>query len=573
MFSSLSFQRKVRLMVLCAMAAVLAVAAAAVWLSARHILEGRRAQLVTAVQSAQSIVAGYQAAAAAGKMPEAQAQAAAADALRASRYGGADGKSDYFYIWRIDGVGVMHPIKPEWAGQNMAGKIKDGHGGDVLQMLTAAIKASPDGRAFVDTHFPRPGSDAPVPKLQYVVKVPGWEWMVGSGLYMDDVHAEVRNAVLQGSAAVLLVCVVLAGMGIAMGRSMRQTLGGDPGKARAIVAEVASGRLDVEIPAAPAGSLFDGLAQMQTALRQMVSQVRTATDSIGTASTEIASGNADLSVRTEQTASNLEKTASAMEQLTSTVRQSADSARTANQLASSAAEVARRGGSVVSEVVQTMGEINQSSQKIADIIGVIDGIAFQTNILALNAAVEAARAGEQGRGFAVVAGEVRSLAQRSADAAKEIKTLISSSVERVESGARLVGDAGRTMDEIVASVQRVTDVVGEISSAAVEQSQGIGEVNHSITELDQMTQQNAALVEQSAAAAESLREQAHRLAGVVSGFRIGGSSSAPVPAPAMARPAPVAPRPAPVRAAAAPAPAPAATSTASAGGDGDWTSF
>ena len=208
--------------------------------------------------------------------------------------------------------------------------------------LTAAIKASPDGRAFVDTHFPRPGSEAPVPKLQYVVKVPGWEWMVGSGLYMDDVHAEVRNAVLQGGAAVLLVCVVIGAMGIAMGRSMRQTLGGDPGKARAIVAEVAAGRLDVEIPAAPAGSLFDGLAQMQTALRQMVTQVRAATDSIGTASTEIASGNADLSVRTEQTASNLEKTASAMEQLTATVRQSADSARTANQLASSAAEVARR---------------------------------------------------------------------------------------------------------------------------------------------------------------------------------------------------------------------------------------
>jgi methyl-accepting chemotaxis protein len=209
-----------------------------------------------------------------------------------------------------------------------------------------------------------------------------------------------------------------------------------------------------------------------------------------------------------------------MEQLTGTVKQSADAAHTANQLAASAASVAQRGGSVVAQVVSTMDEINASSKKIADIIGTIDGIAFQTNILALNAAVEAARAGEQGRGFAVVAGEVRSLAQRSAAAAKEIKTLIGASVDRVESGSRLVADAGSTMGEIVASVQRVTDIISEISAAASEQSQGIGQVNAAVTQLDQMTQQNAALVEQSAAAAESLREQAERLAGTVATFQL-----------------------------------------------------
>jgi methyl-accepting chemotaxis protein len=209
-----------------------------------------------------------------------------------------------------------------------------------------------------------------------------------------------------------------------------------------------------------------------------------------------------------------------MEQLTSTVSQSADAARQANQLASSAAEVAQRGGSVVAQVVSTMDEINTSSKKIADIIGVIDGIAFQTNILALNAAVEAARAGEQGRGFAVVAGEVRTLAQRSAEAAKEIKALIGTSVDKVETGSRLVQDAGTTMGEIVASVQRVTDIIGEITAASAEQSGGIGQVNTAVTQLDQMTQQNAALVEQSAAAAESLKEQAHKLAGVVATFRL-----------------------------------------------------
>ncbi|MGE5865060.1 MAG: methyl-accepting chemotaxis protein [Rhizobacter sp.] len=268
------------------------------------------------------------------------------------------------------------------------------------------------------------------------------------------------------------------------------------------------------------GALMKSLQHMNESLGRVVGNVRLSTDSISTASTEIASGNADLSSRTEQTASNLQQTASSMEQLTGTVRQSADAARQANQLASSAAEVAARGGSVVAQVVSTMDEINASSKKISDIIGVIDGIAFQTNILALNAAVEAARAGEQGRGFAVVASEVRSLAQRSANAAKEIKGLINASVEKVDSGSRLVADAGQTMSEIVGSVQRVTDIIGEITAAASEQSDGIGQVNTAVTQLDQMTQQNAALVEESAAAAESLKDQAHRLADVVSVFKL-----------------------------------------------------
>jgi methyl-accepting chemotaxis protein len=257
-----------------------------------------------------------------------------------------------------------------------------------------------------------------------------------------------------------------------------------------------------------------------------ISQVRSSADSIGVAAAEIASGNLDLSQRTEQAASSLQQTSSSMEQLTGTVRQTADSARTANQLASSASTVAQRGGAVVSEVVATMEDINQSSRKIADIIGTIDGIAFQTNILALNAAVEAARAGEQGRGFAVVASEVRSLAQRSAAAAREIKSLIGASVDKVESGSRLVQDAGATMGEIVASVQRVSDVIGEISAAAAEQSSGIGQVNGAVSSLDRMTQQNAALVEQSAAAAESLKDQAARLTTLVATFQTHSDAAA-----------------------------------------------
>ena len=291
----------------------------------------------------------------------------------------------------------------------------------------------------------------------------------------------------------------------------------------AIARRIGDGDLDVEIDhqrSDEIGAVQQSLATMRDALRGIVGQVRESAESIQLASAEVASGNTDLSHRTEQAAANLQQTAGSLEQLTGNVRQSADAAAQANQLAASASAVAQRGGQVVSQVVSTMDEINRSSKRIADIIGTIDGIAFQTNILALNAAVEAARAGEQGRGFAVVASEVRSLAQRSAEAAREIKTLIGSSVEKVETGARLVQDAGSTMAEIVASVQRVTDVIGEITAAAAEQSSGIGAVNAAISSLDQMTQQNAALVEQSAAAAESLNDQARRLSQAMGVFRL-----------------------------------------------------
>jgi methyl-accepting chemotaxis protein len=299
-----------------------------------------------------------------------------------------------------------------------------------------------------------------------------------------------------------------------------------------VARRVANGDLTGHVRAATrdeAGQLMQALEEMTDSLVTIVARVRSGTDTIATASSEIAAGNQDLSSRTEQQASSLEETASSMEELTSTVKQNADNARQANSLAQSASDVALKGGEVVGKVVHTMGSINGSAKKIADIISVIDGIAFQTNILALNAAVEAARAGEQGRGFAVVAAEVRSLAQRSANAAKEIKVLIEDSVEKVEAGSKLVDQAGTTMGEIVASVKRVTDIIDEIASASAEQTSGIEQINQAIAQMDEVTQQNAALVEEAAAAAEALQEQAGNLAGVVNIFKLSGdAASAPL---------------------------------------------
>ena len=293
--------------------------------------------------------------------------------------------------------------------------------------------------------------------------------------------------------------------------------------AMGVAGQVAAGDLTASIGATSddeTGRLLGSLQAMTQQLHSVVNQVRTSTHSIATASSEIATGNQELSTRTENTASSLQQAASSLQQMTDMLRQLAGSAATANKLADGAADVARTGGDVVQRVVGTMAEIQASSKRIADITGVIDGIAFQTNILALNAAVEAARAGEQGRGFAVVASEVRSLAQRSAEAAREIKSLIGSSVEKVDAGTQLAADAGKTMQDIVDAVQRVNAVIGEITQSADQQSNGIGEINHAVSQLDQMTQQNAALVEQSAAAAESMKEQSQRLSGLVDTFKL-----------------------------------------------------
>jgi len=338
----------------------------------------------------------------------------------------------------------------------------------------------------------------------------------------DESGRAIDRAVVATSLVNLACAGVSMALSIALGIALTRSIVRPVQSARQAADRIAAGDLTVDCRASGSdetAQLVGALGKMQDSLARIVRDIRSSTEQIQVASTEVATGNQDLSTRTEQTAGSLQQAASSMEELTSTLRSSADAASQAHGLASSASQIATRGGEVVSQVVSTMDEINASSKKISDIIGTIDGIAFQTNILALNAAVEAARAGEQGRGFAVVASEVRSLAQRSAEAAKEIKTLIGASVDKVESGARLVQDAGATMQQIVAAVRRVSDVLGEITTAAGEQAGGIAQVNEAVTSVDQMTQQNAALVEQSAAAAESMRDQAGKLVRAVEQFR------------------------------------------------------
>lgn len=367
----------------------------------------------------------------------------------------------------------------------------------------------------------------------YLPAAQAYQVMVAEFLDMQRKNLDMENAgidEIQANSRTQLL--VLAGLVIAFGIfcSWSLTVGITRPLSNAVTASrrVADGDLSGEIVVSSkdeTGELLQALKDMNGNLLKIVSEVRTGTDTIATASSQIAAGNLDLSSRTEQQASSLEETASSMEELTSTVKQNADNARQANQLAISATEVAAKGGHVVDQVVQTMESINGSSKKIVDIISVIDGIAFQTNILALNAAVEAARAGEQGRGFAVVASEVRALAQRSASAAKEIKGLIDDSVSKVDGGTKLVAEAGQTMGEVVSSIQRVTDIMGEIMSASQEQTSGIEQINQAISQMDQVTQQNASLVEEAAAASEAMQDQAAKLAQAVSVFKLSGAHS------------------------------------------------
>jgi methyl-accepting chemotaxis protein len=483
-----------------------------VWLNYQTEIEGRQLAVRQNVETAASVLHWAQSLEEKGTLGRAQAQALAVQALKRLRYGG----QEYFWINDMTPRMVMHPYKPELEGQ-LVGAIKDPTGKPLFLRFVEMVREHQAG--FVSYQWPKPGLDQPVEKLSYVTGFSPWGWVIGSGVYMDDVRADFQRQ-LRAVMAAIVVALVLTGVALHL---VYASITRGLAKAARVAQAIALGDVshDIELVGSDEiGDLIGEMKRMSDQLNETMSEVHDAATSLAHASAEIAEANQDLSGRTERTAANLQQAASSLGQVTVSVQGNAEAAEQALNTVVGANAAAAEGGDVVSRAVGTMAGISDASRRIADIIGVIDGIAFQTNILALNAAVEAARAGEQGRGFAVVATEVRMLAQRSAQAAREIKGLIQTSVERTEDGASMVNAAGVVMQRIVASVAEVNGLIGDITQASAEQGSGIGQVNQMVGELDRMTQQNAALVEQSAAAAESLKAQAQRLTGAVRRFKL-----------------------------------------------------
>nr|WP_284507395.1 methyl-accepting chemotaxis protein [Caballeronia sp. ATUFL_M2_KS44] len=477
----------------------------------------RKNDLVHATQVGLSTVKAFADQAAAGKITEDEAKARALDAIKGTRYG--EGGTGYFTVMNFEPVILMHPFHPELVGKNQD-SYTDPNGVALYHDTVARVKS--DGGGFVNYSFTKPGLSGVFPKTAYAASYAPWGWILQTGAYVDDIDAAFRTSLYQSLAVLLLAAAAMAAIVVWINRGILRSLGGDPAYAAQIASRIADNDLTVVVETASSdqNSLLHSMKRMQQQLQAMLREIHVSSESIVSAVSQIAAGNQDLSQRTEEQAASLQETASSMEELTSTVKNNAESARQASHIATTAMETAQRGGGVVQQVVETMDGINASSDRIAEIVGTIESIAFQTNILALNAAVEAARAGEEGRGFAVVASEVRSLAQRSAAASKEIKALIDDSVNRVKAGSGYVDVAGATMEEILQSVKRVTDIVSEIAAASAEQSKGIGEVNLAVTQMDAVTQQNAALVEQVSAAAFSMKSQADQLSSKVKRFRV-----------------------------------------------------
>jgi len=516
MLDRLSLQARVWLVIVLVIAGLAALTVVSAVETRKQQMSTLTADLSNHVDSAVAIAEAFRKRAEAGEFDQAEAQKRALRVIETMRWGNGTG-----YLFATDSQLVlrMHPFRGKDIGK-FVGDDKDPNGVMLYRNILAVDQA--DGRGTSEYIWPIPGTKTSGPKRAYSVWYKPWDLHFGTGAYYTAINAAYRaNLMAQliraGVIGLLVILVVWQSM-----RSIRHGIGGEPSFAMAMAARIADGDLQrpVDEPEFAPASLLGALQRMRGKLTGIVHEVQRGSQVVSTAARQIASGNDDLSQRTQEQASSLEETAASMEEMTSTVKQSAENASHANQLAASARQQAERGGEVASRASGAMREIEAASRQITDIVQLIDEVAFQTNLLALNAAVEAARAGEQGRGFAVVATEVRNLAQRSAGAAKEIKGLIKDSAEKVHNGTALVDQTGKSLAEIVDSVKKVTDIVAEIAAASAEQSAGIDQVNHAVLQMDEMTQQNAALVEEAAAAARAMQEQAAELTQQVGFFQL-----------------------------------------------------
>jgi len=512
----LGFTARLRMILFIALGGLIILGAWSAFQGREVMIKEREEGVRNLVQSAQGIVDEYAQREKKGIMTREAAQQAALAQLNSMKYGD-DG---YMFVFNSQPTVLMmgNASIKKLENQNV-GDRKDAQG---KYYYRAFVEMGNKGGGYVNYVSNRPDTGKAEPKISYISKYPAWDWYIGSGVFMDDVQRAFYKILLSCLVMIVLVGGGVCGVMVWTIRGARRSLGGEPEYAQKIIEEVAQGHLDTDIRLRRGDrfSLLATVANMQRQLGEMVRDVRHGANSMQSAFQEIAAGNDDLSQRTEEQASSLQETAASMEQLTVTVKMNADNAHKASLMATSARDTSQQTNQKVHDAVHTMQEVNSQVAQMSDIISSIEGIAFQTNILALNAAVEAARAGSQGKGFAVVAGEVGALAKRSASAAKEIKDMITHSTTSIVYGSKLVEQVGESMKQVMTSISSVSDIVTAISSASGEQSTGIGQVNDAMTQMDQVTQQNAALVEQSAAATASLRDQATALQQAVSGFRL-----------------------------------------------------
>lgn len=489
------------------------------------MLEERKRSLQLFINSAHAMVSDFVDRAGRGELTQEEAKKRAIEGLATLSFG--DG--GYIFVFDSQQGIVYHPRREP--GSDMS-SFQDDNGKYLYRELTQVAQTA--GGGFVDYMSRNTEGNAQEPKLSYVRRIPAWDWQLATGVYLNDIQAAFWRSLLGLGVILLVVGATLTAAMFWIIRGVLKSLGGDPRHARDVVQRIASGDLTrpLQLKTGDTTSLLAAIEGMRQRLSDSLRQVRQAAEYIDVGASRIAAGNQDLSARTEQQAASIEETASSMEELTQTVRQNADNAHQASAIADETSGTARQGGTMMGEVVTTMRGISESTQRVNEVIGVIDSIAFQTNILALNASVEAARAGEQGRGFAVVAGEVRTLASRSAEAAREIRSMIQASNEQVEAGAGLVDQTGETISDVVASVARMSELMREIASASQEQSAGIEQVGLAVGQMDQVTQQNASLVQEAGVTSSSLEEQARQLRDTVAWFKLAGRSQPGVaPAP------------------------------------------